>query len=72
MEGLEKFCHKNAVSVWFVFIVVVLSSTMMHPTFASLLDIILILLCSLIGRHAAKMEGRYQERLVEDKRREAE
>lgn len=61
MKPLHNFAVRNRVSIWLCFCALIVSATMMHPTFASLIAIFILGFLVFAIRTVAHIEGRYYE-----------
>jgi hypothetical protein len=58
---LHQLMVENRASIWLAFVVLVLAATMMQPSFASLVTILLIAAFLFALRWAAHLEGRHSK-----------
>lgn len=59
LNNLHDFAVKNRVSIWLCFCALIVASTMMHPTFGSLIAIFIVGFLVFAIRTVAHIEGRY-------------
>ena len=56
----DKFVVQNKVSLWLIFVVLIISASMMHPSFATLIALS-VEACVLVAlRHCAHVEAHYR------------